>query len=320
MLQSLVMPDRHGALADVELAYPTMAGYLAKPQHFGATVGRYANRIAAGVFSLDGHAYALTKNEGPNALHGGPHGFDAQLWTITSVQSGPTAKVTLELTSPDGQEGYPGNLHVSITYALDERGDLTLTYSATTDKPTVVNLTNHSLFNLAGAASGRGVLDEQLTIAADRYTPVDATLIPTGELRTVAGSPFDFRTAHVIGERVRDASDPQIVLGPGYDHNFVLNAGETPKPHFAVRLVDPVSGRTLELWTTEPGVQVYTGNFLNGSVVGVGHTLYRQGDGLALEPQHFPDSPNHPAFPSTRLDPGQTYRQVSVLKLSTVGK
>jgi len=320
MLQSLVMPDRHGKPADVELAYPDMAGYLAKPQHFGATVGRYANRIAGGVFTLDGHSYALSKNDGPNSLHGGPHGFDAQLWTIASIKSGPSAEVALTRTSPDGEEGYPGTLQVSITYALDERGNLTLTYAATTDKPTVINLTNHSIFNLAGAASGRGVLDEQLTVAADRYTPVDATLIPTGALTPVAGTPFDFRKSQVIGARVRDALDPQIVLGHGYDHNFVLNAGQTPAPHFAARLVDPASGRALELWTTEPGVQVYSGNFLDSTVIGVGHTLYRQGDGLALEPQHFPDSPNHPAFPSTRLDPGQTYRQVSVLKLSVVGQ
>ena len=320
MLQSLVAPDRRGVRAEVLLSYPTMAGYLTKPQDFGATVGRYANRIAGASFTLYGHVYPLTKNDGNNTLHGGPGGFAAQLWTIASIKSGPTAEVTLTRTSPDGEEGYPGTLQTTVTYALDEKGDLAIRYAATTDKPTVVNLTNHSYFNLASPPSGRSGLDQTLTIAADTYLPVDAGLIPTGELRPVAGGPFDFRTPRVVGRRVRDGADQQIRFGHGYDHNFVLRAGVTTQPHFAARLADPVSGRVMELWTTEPGVQLYSGNGLDGHVLGVDQVLYRQGDGVALEPQHFPNSPNQPSFPSVRLDPGQTYRQVSVFKLSVAAK
>ncbi len=316
MLQSLVVPDRWGLSADVILAYPDMDGYLNRPQFFGATVGRFANRIAGAAFTLDGKHYSLTRNAGPNSLHGGPHDLANQVWTIASVKSGPTAEVALTLTSPDGEEGFPGELRTRVTYSLDDAGNLTLTYEATTDKSTVINLTNHSYFNLAGANSGHSALDQQLTIAADDYTPADDTLIPTGELRPVAGTPFDFRTSHVIGERVRDAADPQIVNAHGYDHNFVLRGGVTARPHFAARLVDPGSGRVLELWTTEPGLQLYSGNGLNGSSIGVGKVAYRQGDGVALEAEHFPNSPNQPSFPSVRLDPGQTYHQITVFKLS----
>ena len=319
-LQSLRLPDRHGKPADVVLAYPDMTGYLNKPQYFGATVGRVANRIAGGSFELDGVRHQVTRNEGTNSLHGGAKGFDKQVWTITEVKSGPIASVTLRRVSPDGEEGYPGTLTAQITYALDEHNQLTTTYSATTDKPTVVNLTNHSLFNLAGVAGGHDALGEKLTIAADAYTPIDATLIPTGEQKPVAGTPFDFRTPHVIGARVRDAADPQIVLGRGYDHNWVLRGGMTARPRFAVRLADPASGRVMELWTTEPGVQFYTGNFLDSTAVGADKTLYRQGDGLAIEPQHFPDSPNQPTFPTIRLDPGQTYHQISIYRFSTSAK
>jgi len=319
MLQSLIMPDRHGTRTDVLLSYPTMAGYLAQPQDFGATVGRYANRIAGASFTLDGHVYSLPKNDGANTLHGGPDGFSAQLWTLSSTKSGPVAEATFTRVSPDGEEGFPGNLQVSVTYALDENGVLGIRYTATTDKPTVINLTNHSYFNLAGISAGGEALDQQLTVAADTYLPAGPGLIPTGEVRSVAGTPFDFRTPHRVGERVRDAVDPQIALAHGYDQNFVLRGGVTAKPRFAARLVDPVSGRVMELWTTEPGVQLYSGNGLDGHVLGVGQVLYRQGDGVALEPQHYPNSPNMPAFPSTRLDPGQTYRQVSVFKLSVMG-
>ena len=317
MLQSLVAPDRAGRRADVVLSYPDMTGYLAKPQFFGATVGRVANRIARGTFPLDGRTYRLAVNDGPNALHGGVHGFDKQLWTVAEVRSGPEASVTLTRTSPDGEEGYPGTLKARVTYALNERNELTERIEAVTDKPTVVNLSNHSFFNLAGAASGRTVYDQRLTLVADAITPVDKGLIPTGEIRPVAGTPFDFRTPHAIGERIADGRDPQMVIGRGYDHNWVLNGGVQATPRLAARLEDPASGRVMELSTTEPGLQVYSGNFLDATVVGVGRTIYRQGAGLALEPQHFPDSPNHPSFPSVRLDPGQTYRATTVYRFTT---
>lgn len=315
-LQSLELPDRSGRIEDVALGYPDLAGYIAKPQFFGATVGRFANRIAGAKFSLDGHVYTLAANDGPNSLHGGNRGFDKVVWTITDVRSGPAASVTLAYVSADGEEGYPGRLEVAVTYSLDDRGTLTTRYEATTDKPTIVNLSHHSLFNLAGIESGRSILSQRLLINADAYTPVDAGLIPTGELRSVAGTPFDFRESHRIGERIRDGSDAQIVIGRGYDHNFVLNGGVTAMPKLAARMEDPVSGRVMELYTTEPGLQIYSGNFLDGTVIGKADRVYRQGDGLALEPQKFPDSPNHPTFPSARLDPGETYRQTSYYRFS----
>jgi aldose 1-epimerase len=319
-LQTLLLPDRAGHLADVVLGYDKLADYVAKPQFFGSTVGRYANRIAGARFTLDGKAYSLAANNGPNALHGGTKGFDKVVWTITDVKSGPVASVTLTYTSRDGEEGYPGTLTSSITYSLDDNRTLTTSYEATTDKPTIVNLTNHSLFNLAGVPADRSVLDHRLTVNADMYTPVDATLIPTGELRNVAGTPFDFRESAAIGARIRDASDPQIAIGRGYDHNFVLRGGVTATPKLAARVEDAVSGRVLELYTTEPGVQVYTGNFLDGTTTGKSRVVYRQGDGLALEPQKFPDSPNHAAFPSARLDPGQTYVQTSYYRFSVLNR
>jgi aldose 1-epimerase len=317
-LQSLVVPDRNGRSDDVVLGYPDLATYESRPQYFGATVGRYANRIAGASFSLDGKVYSLAANNGPNALHGGNAGFDKVVWTITDVASGPVASVALSYVSPDGEEGYPGTLRVRVIYELDDERTLTTRYEATTDKPTIVNLTNHSLFNLAGVESGRGILGHRLMINADAYTPVDATLIPTGELRGVAGTPFDFRRSFELGARIRDARDPQIVIGRGYDHNFVLNGGVTETPKLAARMEDPVSGRAMEVFTTEPGLQVYSGNFLDGTVVGKGDVVYRQSDGLALETQKFPDSPNQNAFPSARLDPGQTYRQTSYYRFSVV--
>lgn len=317
-LQALFLPDRMGQLADVVLGYDDFADYVAKPQFLGSTVGRYANRIAGARFTLDGKTYTLAANNGPNALHGGTKGFDKVVWTVTEVESGPVASVTLTYTSRDGEEGYPGTLTASITYSLDEDRTLTTSYEATTDQPTIVNLTNHSLFNLAGVPAHRSVLDHRLTVNADSYTPVDATLIPTGELRSVAGTPFDFRQSAVIGARIRDASDAQIAIGRGYDHNFVLRGGVTSTPKLAARVEDPISGRVVELHTTEPGVQVYTGNFLDGTTTGKSSVVYRQGDGLALEPQKFPDSPNQPTFPSARVDPGQTYRQVSFYRFSVL--
>ena len=319
-LQALLLPDRMGRASDVVLGYDDLAGYIAKPQFFGSTVGRYANRIARATFALDGKAYSLAANDGPNALHGGKKGFDKTVWTIAEVKGGPVASVTLTYVSADGEEGYPGTLKVSVTYALADDRTLTTRYEATTDKPTVVNLTNHSLFNLSGVGSGRSILDQRLMVNADEYTPVDGTLIPTGERRAVAGTPFDFRNAAVIGARIRDASDTQIAIGRGYDHNFVLRGGVTETPKLAARIEDPISGRVVELFTTEPGVQVYSGNFLDGTTIGKSRAAYRQGDGLALEPQKFPDSPNQPAFPSARLDPGKTYRQTSYYRFSVLDR
>jgi aldose 1-epimerase len=315
-LQSLHVPDRNGQKSDVVLGYPSLDSYVSKPQYFGTTTGRYANRIAGATFSLDGKSYALAANDTPNALHGGKKGFDKVVWPISNVKSGPSASVTFTYVSPDGEEGYPGTLKTSVTYALDEQQTLTITYEAVTDKPTIVNLTNHSLFNLAGP--GRDILGQRLMVNADAYTPVNDTLIPTGELRNVAGTPFDFRQAHEIGTRIRDGRDAQIVIGRGYDHNFVLRGGVTAQPKLAARMEDPVSGRAMELHTTEPGLQVYSGNFLNGTVVGKENTVYRQADGLALEPQKFPDSPNQAAFPSARLNPGEVYRQTSYFKFSVL--
>lgn len=317
-IQSLEVPDRNGRPADVVLGYPNLKAYLDKPQYFGAAVGRYANRIGKARFALDGRNYVLSANDGENSLHGGKLGFDKVLWTVSEVRSGgPEASATFNYVSPDGEEGYPGELHVRVTYSLDEQNALTIRYQATTTKPTVVNLSNHSLFNMAGADSGRDILGQSLRIAAQAYTPTDPALIPTGELRPVAGGPFDFRAPHLIGERIHDGSDEQLVIGRGYDHNFVIDGGVTAEPKFMLRFEDPVSGRAMEVFSTEPGLQFYSGNFLDGTAVGKRDYVYRQADGVALEPQHFPDSPNHPNFPSTRLDPGQSYRQVSVYRFST---
>lgn len=317
-IQSLEAPDRAGRLDDVVLSHPDMAGFVSSPQYFGVTTGRYANRIAKGSFVLDGQRYTLALNNGENTLHGGKRGFDKVVWTLSDVKSGADeASATFTYLSPDGDEGYPGALNVAVTFALNERNELSISYRATTTRPTVVNLTNHSYFNLAGAASGQDILGHRLTLFADRFTPGDAGLIPTGEIRSVAGTPFDFRTPHTIGERIHDGRDQQLVLGRGYDHNWVLTGGASPTPKLAARLEDPSSGRVMELLTTEPAVQFYSGNFLDGTVVGKDGYVYRQAGALCLEPQHYPDSPNQPSFPSTRLDPGQTYRQVSIFRFST---
>ena len=317
VLRTLDVPDRSGKPSDIVLGYADLKGYLDKPNYFGVSVGRYANRIRAGRFSLDGKTYTLATNDGPNALHGGREGFDKRLWTITDVAGGVAPSVTLHYVSPDGEEDYPGTLTASVTYALDATGTLTVTYQATADRPTIVNLTNHSYFNLAGEGSGRSILDHVLTIPAARYTPVDATLIPTGELATVAGTPFDFREPAVIGARIRDGRDPQIVRGRGYDHNYVLTQAPTAEPHPAARVEDPVSGRVLEIASNQPGVQFYSGNFLDATMVGKSGLSYRQSDAFCLEPQVFPDTPNQPAFGSARLDPGVTYRNVITYRFST---
>ena len=313
---SLTVPDRDGKRADVVTGYATAAEYLAKPQYFGATVGRYANRIRNGEFELDGKRYKLATNDGPNHLHGGVRGLDKVVWKIDSAKAGAPATVVLSHTSPDGDGGYPGTLKITATYTLSDKNELSVEYRATTDKPTIVNITNHSYFNLAGDGSASDILGHRLTLFADAYTPVDSTLIPTGERRNVAGTPFDFREPQAIGARVRDARDEQIRFGRGYDHNYVLR-GQAGTLRPAARVEDPASGRVMEVLTTAPGIQFYSGNFLDGTSIGKSGRIYRQGDALCLEPQVFPDSPNRPDFPSSRLDPGQTYTNKMVFRFST---
>ena len=310
-------PDRNGRLADVVLGFPTLQGYetdsAAGGLYFGAVVGRYANRIARGHFTLDGQTYTLAINNPPNSLHGGLDGFDKRVW---SVEPGPTSgrvvSATLRLTSPDGDQGYPGEMKVAVTYSLSDNGALTLRYQATTNKDTVLNLTNHSYFNLNGAGSHDGVFDQVLTVNADRYTPTDATSIPLGHNDPVAGTSFDFRQPTPIGAHIRD-DDVQLIQAQGYDHNWVLNGAGGPTPSFAARLSDPSNGRTLDVLTTQPGVQIYTANFLKGIYSGTGG-VYRQTDGVTFETQHFPDSPNQPGFPTTELKPGQTYDQTTIFE------
>lgn len=317
-LQSLAYPDDAGTIDDVVLGYDSPQEYLRKGQYFGVTVGRYANRIADGRFELDGQAYQLERNDGDNHLHGGTDGFDRKVWEIERVTSGDEASIVLRHVSPDGAGGYPGKLTATATYTLNEAGELTIAYQAVTDAPTIVNLTNHSYFNLAGHEAAESVMDHRLAIHAARYTPVDSALIPTGKINPVDGTPFDFRVPTRIGDRIRDPHE-QLRRGLGYDHNFVID-GDAGQLRMAARVEDPRSGRVLELLTTAPGVQFYSGNFLDGSVAGKDGKSYRQGDGLCLEPQVFPNSPNQSGFPSPRLDPGETYRNVMVLRLSTTGR
>jgi aldose 1-epimerase len=313
-IQSIIVPDRRGTREDVVLGYDSPRDYAANRQYFGATVGRYANRIAHGKFTLDGHEYQLETNNGPNHLHGGVHGLDTVLWQIDEVRSGPPGRVVLRYVSPDGAGGYPGKLTIIANYTLSERNELAVEYRARTDKPTIVNITNHSFFNLAGKGD---VLGHRLKLFADTYTPVDATLIPIGARRSVAGTPFDFRQARAIGELIRDGHDEQLRIGRGYDHNFVLWGEPSPRGfRLAAALEDPASGRVMEVLTTAPGVQFYSGNFLDGTVVGKGGRIYRQGDALCLEPQVFPDTPNHPDFPSARVDPGHEYVNAMVFRFS----
>ncbi len=316
-LQRLIAPDCRGRKADVVLGYDDLQSYVQHPNYFGATIGRYANRIAGARFTLDGKNYDLQHNEPHASLHGGTTGFDKLLWRVAAVASGPEASVTFTRTSPDGEAGYPGKLDVSVTFALDDSGSLRITYDASTDKPTIVNMTNHALFALAGEGAPDGALGETLTIPAAHYTLVDADLIPTGELRAVAGTVFDFRTPRRLADGVRDGRDAQIRLGHGYDHNFALDHGLTAAPQLDARLQDSASGRVLEVLSDQPGLQVYTGNFLDAKLVGKAGHLYRMGDGIALEPQKFPDAPHHPAFDSARVDPGKPYHHVMIYRLST---
>lgn len=316
-LQSLVMPDRAGRKADVLLGYGSIEQYLAKPQYFGATVGRFANRLAGGRFQLDGQRYQTPVNDGKNALHGGTTGFDKVLWEVVSVREGPTASVTLRYVSPDGDQGYPGTMTVDATYSLDERNQLTIEYVATSDKPTIANITNHAYWNLSGEGSANGAMGHLVTIPAQTYLPTDAGAIPTGSFQSVAGTAFDFRTPHAVGVRVRDAGETQLRFGRGYDHNWVIGRAVTPDQHLMARVVDPASGRGFELWSNQPGLQFYSGNFLDATSSGKAGKLYREGDAIVMEPQIFPDSPNQKGFPDARLQPGQTYRNVMTYRLSS---
>ncbi|MDN8012254.1 aldose epimerase family protein [Burkholderia multivorans] len=316
IVTALEVPDRTGKVADIVLGFDSLADYEAHNGniHFGALIGRYANRIAHGRFSLDGNTWQLPLNDGPNTLHGGPDSFDAKVWTVTAARSdGQRASVTLRYVSPDGENGFPGTLTTDVTYTLTNDDVICIDYRATTDKDTVVNLTNHSYFNLAGHDSG-SVERQLIEIDASRFTPTDATSIPTGELAYVAGTPMDLRAPTPIGARLRNAY-PQLAMAHGYDHNWVLDHGGEAAPAFAARAYDPASGRFLALYTTQPGLQFYTSNGLNGSVVGKGGTVYRQTDAFALEAEHFPDSPNHPSFPTTVLKPGQTLHEVTLWKV-----
>lgn len=313
---SISVPDRNKKIGDVVLGFESVDGYTAKPAsgaYFGAIIGRYGNRIAKGTFSLGGHTYHIPTNDNPrpNSLHGGARGFDSRIWEAKQGSSpqGPTLR--LHYLSPDGEEGFPGNLNVTVVYLLDGKNSLHIDYTASTDKDTVVNLTNHSYFNLAGAGS-ETVLNHKLMLEADHYTPVDSNLIPTGAIAPVAGTPFDFRKPYTIGARINDNNE-QLKLGKGYDHNFVLNQGGLAA--LAAKVEDPSSGRVMEVFTTEPGVQFYSGNFLDGSVHGIGGT-YGLRSALCLETQHFPDSPNHPNFPSTVLHPGQEFHSTTIYRFS----
>jgi len=315
-LQSVLLPARDGKLADVIVAPGSLQPYLDHPQYFGATVGRVANRIAGGAFTLDGKTYQTPRNNNGNALHGGERGFDKVLWDLVQVGDGADASVTMRYVSPDGDQGYPGTLTALAIYTLKGK-ELSIEYRATTDAPTIVNLSNHAYWNLAGEGSAQSALDQLLTIPAETFLPVNAGLIPTGDLRPVKGTVFDFRSTMRIGARVRNASDDQIVLGRGYDHNFVI-ARTASQPRLMARLEDPVSGRALELWSEQPGLQFYSGNFLDGTTIGKSGRLYRQGDAVVLEPQLFPDTPNQPAFGSARLVPGEEYRNRIVYRFSPV--
>ncbi len=304
---SVKVPDKAGKLGDVVLGFDHLSDYETKSPFFGCIAGRYANRIAKGKFSLDGKDYTLATNNGPNSLHGGKVGFDKKLWKRVGASTG--ASLTLEMTSPDGDEGYPGALHTTLTYTWTDANELEMHYTATTDKATVLNLTNHSYFNLGGAGNGT-ILDHELTLNCDTFTPTDDTMIPTGEIRPAAGTPLNFTTPHVIGARINDAYVP-LTQGKGYDHNFIINGSGM---RTAALAHDPKSGRTLEVVTTEPAVQLYTGNFLDGTIVGKSGKRYPHRGGFCLETQHYPDSPNHPTFPSTVLKPGDTYKQTTVFK------
>ncbi len=310
---SLTAPDKAGTYADVVLGMDSLAGYEKGVPYFGALIGRYGNRIANGKFTLDGKPYTLAVNNSPNALHGGLKGFDKVLWTATPVDGNEPA-LKLAYVSKDGEEGYPGNLSVEVTYTLQKDNALRIDYQATTDKATVLNLTNHSYFNLTGDADNT-ILNHDLMLNADRFLPVDKGLIPTGELKPVAGTVFDFTKPTEIGQGISDSSDVQIKLGGGYDHAWILKEGGTGLK-LAATVHEPKSGRYMEVRTTEPAIQFYTGNFLDGTLTGKGGVVYKKRSALCLETEHYPDSPNHPAFPTTVLQPGKTYQTTTVYTFS----
>ncbi len=311
-LQAMLVPGRDGVFADVVLGHATLTPYLAQPQYLGATVGRFGNRIAGGRFVLDGIEYRVPANNGPNALHGGAGGFDKANWTVAAVDADAVA-VTLAHVSADGDQGFPGTLRATATYRLTDADELHIDYGAETDRPTIVNITNHAYWNLGGEGGGTA-MDHRLQILADAYLPTDTTAIPTGERRAVAGTAFDFRQPTRIGARVREADDTQIRFGHGYDHNWVLRPPAGDACRLVARLEDPVSGRVLALLTDQPGLQFYSGNFLDATSVGKSGRLYRMGDAVALEPQMFPDTPNQPGFGSVRLAPGERYRNTIILR------
>src|ERR1700722_1779252 len=312
IIVSLRVPDRKGQMADIVLGHDKFEGYVPNPPFLGAIIGRYANRIANGAFTLDGKKYTLEKNDGPNTLHSGTHGFDKQMWTGEPVKG--KSAVAFTYLSKDGESGFPGNMKVEVTYKLNDENELVIDYEATTDKPTVVNLTQHTYFNLSGEGSG-DILNTEMQLNASRFTPVDSTLIPTGELRPVKGTPMDFTTPTKIGARIDDKYD-QLMLGKGYDHTFVIDRkGEGLA--LAARAYDPASGRVLEVSTTQPGVQFYTGNFLDGTVTGKQGHAYQRRNAFCLETQHYPDSPNHPDFATTTLRPDERFHSQTVFKFST---
>jgi aldose 1-epimerase len=315
IVTSLKVPDKNGKFDDVVLGYDNLDGYLTTSPYFGALIGRYGNRIARGKFSLDGQTYTLAINNAPNSLHGGVKGFDKMVWKVEEAEVGEHGpKLALTYLSKDGEEGYPGNLKVKATYTLTEDNALQLKFKATTDKDTVCNLTHHSYFNLAG---GGDVLGHIVQINADTFTPVDSGLIPTGELMPVAGTPFDFRTPTAIGAHINETNNEQIKFAGGFDDNWVLNKKSAGELSLAARVSEPTSGITMEVWTTAPGVQFYTGNFLDGTITGKGGRVYQSRNAFCMEPQHFPDSPNHPAFPTTELKPGEIYKNAIIYKFAT---
>ncbi|RHW19393.1 galactose mutarotase [Sphingomonas gilva] len=316
-LQSVKLPDAAGKTVDVALGHDNIEDYIKNPQYYGSTVGRFANRIAKGKFTLDGKAYQTPVNNGENSLHGGDKGFDKVLWEVVEAKSGAdSAHVTLRHVSRNGEMGYPGTLTVFATYTLDDKNALKIEYKATTDAPTIVNITNHAYWNLSGEGSSNGAMGHVLTIPADTYLPTDAGAIPTGEFRKVEGTVFDFRQPHAVGDRVRDATDEQIVFGRGYDHNWVIGREVTRDQHLMARVSDPASGRGFELWSNQPGLQFYSGNFFDGTSIGKAKRIYRMGDAIVLEPQIFPDTPNQPEFGSARLVPGQTYYNVMTYRFT----
>jgi aldose 1-epimerase len=319
IIQTIEIPGPRGELTNVTLGFDNLGQYVNENPYFGNITGRYANRIADGQFELNGTTYQLATNNGPNHLHGGDFGFDKRIWDADEIDDGTNVGLRLTYTSPDGEEGYPGILHVSVTYLLTPNNEIRMEYRAELDEAetlsTIVNLTNHAYFNLAGEGNG-DIYDHVLFLNADEYTPVDPTLIPTGAIDPVEGTPMDFRRPTAIGDRINDGSFEQLVLGLGYDHNWVLSRRTDDQLELAARARDPESGRTLEVWTQEPGIQFYAGNFLDGTLIGTSGKTYRQSYGFALETQHYPDSPNQPGFPSTVLAPGEVYETTTVYAFS----